>query len=298
MAGDRISSSGRPERRRPGPFGPAEALLSENHVPITVREDTLAWDALDRMMDTSFSQLPVVDEHGHVIGVFSYRSYAIRTLEFRGQKVDATELTVAECMERAEFIPPDDYIDTNRATDWGQIDYILVGERIDLKGVLTTSDVFGRLTDFAEAFVLLYEIELDLRDVIQMVLSAAELQAVFQELSPPNSRPVQSLEDFQFGQYVGLITNKSRWPQFEQLFRSTRDATLVDLNRVNDLRNVVFHFRRQVTTRDTDRMRRFRDRLRMRMEQYHRTRSSDPSQPGTQAGHEGTSLEQPKGSQQ
>ena len=236
-----FSMTSLPRRRRPGPFGPAEALLSENHIPVTVREDTLAWDALDRMMDTSFSQLPVVDEHGHVMGVFSYRSYAIRTLEFRGQKVDATELTVAECMERAEFIPPDDYIDTNRATDWGQIDYILVGERIDLKGVLTTSDVFGRLTDFAEAFVLLYEIELDLRDVIQMVLSEAELQAVFHELSPPNSRPVQSLEDFQFGQYVGLITNKTRWPQFEQMFRSSRDATLVDLHLTMNARGTIYH---------------------------------------------------------
>ena len=263
-------SSTRSRKRRPGPFGPAEALLSENHEPVTVREDALAWDALDRMIDTGFSQLPVIGEHGDVIGVFSFRSYAIRTLDYRGQKVDATELTVADSMDRPEFIPPDDYIDTNRATDWGRIDYILVGAHADLRGVLTTSDVFGRLTDFAEAFVLLYEIELDLRDVIQMVLPRAELEAVFQELSPPNSRPVRSLEDFQFGQYVGLITNKARWPQFEQLFRSSRDATLVDLNRVNDLRNVVFHFRRQVTPRDNDAMRRFRNRLRMRIRMYQR----------------------------
>jgi CBS domain-containing protein len=117
---------------------------------VTVREDTRAWDALEQMMDTSFSQLPVVDEHGEVIGVFSFRSYAIRTLDYRGRKVDTTDLTVAECMEPAEFIPPDDYIDTNRAADWGQIDYILVGAHDDLRGVLTTSDVSGRLEKLLE----------------------------------------------------------------------------------------------------------------------------------------------------
>ena len=31
---------------------------------------------------------------------------------------------------------------------------------------------------------------------------------------------------------------------------------------INDLRNIVFHFRRGITPRDTDRLRRFRDKLR------------------------------------
>ena len=229
---DRSAKSG---RRRPGPFGPAETLLSENHEPVTVREDTPAWDALDRMMDTSFSQLPVMDDRDEVIGVFSYRSYAKRTLDYRGQKVDATELTVADCMDPAEFIPPDDYIDTNRATDWGQIDYILVGSNDDLRGVLTTSDVFGRLMDFAEAFVLLYEIEHDLRDTITMVFGEDQLGKTIQKLSPTDGRPIRSLEQCVFSQYVEVITGQRQWPLFEPFFKATRGVVLVDLNKVNEL---------------------------------------------------------------
>ena len=36
----------------------------------------------------------------------------------------------------------------------------------------------------------------------------------------------------------------------------------MDFEKINDLRNIVFHLRRGITPRDTDRLRRFRDKLR------------------------------------
>ena len=266
-------------KRRPGPFGPASDLLPIGQEPLTVHEDAPAWDALDRMRDANFSQLPVVDENGHVVGVFSWKSFALRTLDYRGQKVDACELTVSDCMEPPVFIPPDDYIDTNRATDWGEIDHILVGNREELLGVLTTADVFGRLTDFAEAFVLLYEIELDLRDLFQAVYSSDRLEQLFRELSPENAPPITALYDCTFGHYVQTISNRERWQNFEPVFRTPREAVSGDLKRCNDLRNAVFHFRRQIVPRDTDVLRRFRDRLRMRLNAYLRRNVPETTEP-------------------
>lgn len=251
--------------RRPGPFGPAKDLLPEGQEPITIHQDKLAWDALDRMQDFNFSQLPVVDDNGYVIGVFSWKSFAIRTLDCRGAKVESCELTVSECMEPPEFIPNDDYIDTNRATDWGEIDHIIVGNAKNFIGVLTTADVFGRLTDFAEAFVLLYEIELDLRELIKGIYSLEQLNEIFVELSPEKGPPVRALHDMTFSQYVRVIVSRKRWQDFESVLRTSRDAVTIDLNRINNLRNAVFHFRRQILPRDTDTLRRYRDRLRMRL---------------------------------
>jgi len=256
--------------RRPTPFGPAESLLPTGQEPMAIPEDTPAWDALDRMRDANYSQLAVVDGDGRVVGVFSWRSFAVRTLDYRGKKVDPCELTVADCIEPAAFIPPDDYIDTNRATDWGEIDHILVGNPEELKGVLTTADVFGRLTDFTEAFVLLYEIELDLRGLIQTVYSEQQLTELFEELSPENAPPIRALHDFAFGHYVQTISNKVRWPDFEPVFKTSRETVNIDLRDINELRNDVFHFRRQIIPRDTDDLRRHRERLRMRMNAYHR----------------------------
>lgn len=284
-------------KRRPGPFGPAKALLPSGQEVLVVPETSQAWDALERMIDDDFSQVPVINDDGHVTGVFSWKSFGKRVLDLRGNKLDATELCVRDCMEDAIFITPETYIDTDKATDWSQVDYVLVGAAEQVIGVLSVSDVFGRLNDFAEAFVLLYEVELDLRDVISEVLSSEEIESVcgdftqstpplrelaericdeydgvvaperldplVAELAPKNVRPIRSLEELSFSHYLEIVCSKKRWPRFEPLFISPRELVQADMKQVNDLRNVVFHFRRQITTRDTDRMRRFRDKLRV-----------------------------------
>ena len=56
-------------RRRPGPFGPAWALLPKGQQPLTVEDTTLIYDALDRMMDNNYSQIPVRNKEGKIIGV-------------------------------------------------------------------------------------------------------------------------------------------------------------------------------------------------------------------------------------
>lgn len=254
--------------RRPGPFGPARALLPSGQEVLLVNEKSKAWDALEQMVDSGYSQLPVCDESDRVVGVFSYRSFSKRALDLKGNKLDPAELCVRDCMEEAIFISPDTYIDTDRATDWGAIDYVLVGAPEKVIGVLCVADVFGRLNDFAEAFVLLYEIELDLRDVIKRMLNGDQLQALFEEFTQPKSCPVQSLEDMTFSQYHEIICSRDRWEIFEPLFQTRRELALKDLMDINELRNVVFHFRRQITTRDTDRLRRFHEKLRFDRQQY------------------------------
>lgn len=251
--------------RRPGPFGPAKDLLPEGQEPLSIHQDEKVWDALDRMRDDNFSQLPVSDDNGHIIGVFSWKSFALRTIDYRGNKLDPGDLTVSDCMEVAEFISGDDYIDTNRATDWGEIDHILVGDSKKLKGVLTTADVFGRLSDFAEAFVLLYEIELDLRDLIAISYGTEKLNELFKSLSPDKGKPISALHEMSFGHYVDVISNRDRWQDFKPILRTKRAAATTDLKRINALRNDVFHFRRQILPRDTDVLRRFRDRIRVRI---------------------------------
>ncbi len=90
--------------------------------------------------------------------MFSWRSLGKRVGDLLA--TDMTELSICDAMEPTRFISPNVYIDTE--TDWGDIDYVLVGNADNPKGILCISDVFGRLNDFAEAFVLIYEIEQEL----------------------------------------------------------------------------------------------------------------------------------------
>ncbi|QDT14612.1 CBS domain-containing protein [Alienimonas californiensis] len=291
-------------RHRPGPFGPARILLPEDQKIETIRDIETTASALERMVDTGFSQIPVVNEDGDIIGIFSWQSFGKRMSEIHSLNVDLSKLAVKDTdLARAQFIDPELFIDTE--TDWSEIDHVLVGDKQNLLGVLTITDVLGRLNDFAEAFVLLYEIEHEIRDLIVDVYPGGELSEVFEGLSRRSAgpeeaaaaglkqliegdspaisdkkltkaiqfaanllqracqtRPVTDLKDFTFAQYREVIFNRDNWPRFEAVFDSPRDLLNMDFEKINDLRNTVFHFRRSITPRDTDRLRRFRDKLR------------------------------------
>lgn len=301
-------------RQRPGPFGPASALLPENQQVETVLVTDSAASALERLVDSGYSQLPTVDLHGRVHGVFTWQSFGRRMSELHTLGLDLTTLHVWETdLEKPRFIAPDTYIDTG--ADWKEVDYVLVGDADRLLGVLTLTDIYGRLNDFAEAFVLLYEIEQEIRDLFRAIYPGDSLQKLMDELSdtsdepevqaavalgellngtPPivgddvavrkitfaigqmnkasrqkaRSRSVQTLEDFTFSQYRGVIFDTDHWPRFDPVFSQRREILLHDFERINELRNTVFHFRRRIGAPDTDLLRRFRDKLRYSRELF------------------------------
>lgn len=292
-------------RKRPGPFGPAWALLPKDQQPLVIEDNMPAHDAIDRMVDDNFSQLPVKDRDGRIIGVFTWKSFSKRVADLRAVRGNfrPIEMPVREALEPARFIDPEVYIDT--ATDWSDLDYVLVGTDRNLMGILTIADVLGRLNDFAEAFVILYEIEHEIRDLIHDVYRAEELGGVLNAMMDSANREasqvteelkrvmeekgaipavgkairllrsglgrrVETLEDFTFAQYRTLICCEANWPRFEPMFAAMRELVDADFAEINELRNVVFHFRRGITPKDTDRLRRFRDRLRSDRKYYAR----------------------------
>lgn len=290
--------------KRPGPFGPARVLLPADQIIVTIQESESAASALERMADTGYSQLPVVNTEKQVTGVFSWKSFGKRMSEIHSLKINLSTLAVKDTdLEHARYIDPEMYIDT--AVNWSKFDYVLVGDESNLLGVLTIADVLGRLNDFAEAFVLLFEIEHEIRNLFFDVYSEDELVTVFQGLSDTSgspeetavsglkrlidgdeapicdkklaktiqfaanllqrasqTRPINDLKDFTFAQYREVIFNKDNWPRFEAVFNLPRELLNKDFEKINELRNIVFHFRRGITPRDTDRLRRFRVKLR------------------------------------
>jgi CBS domain-containing protein len=242
--------------------------LPKGQQPLSVDDSTPIHDALDRMIDNNYSQLPVKNKEGRIIVVFTWKSFCKRVSDLQGvQSVRPIDLPVKEAMEPAKFIQPDVYIDTE--TDWSDLDYILVGTDSSLMGILSIADVLGRLNDFAEAFVLVYEIELEVRDLIRDVCDELRLQSLIAAMYlPPHERRPSKLEEFTFTQYKTLICTKTNWPSFEPVFDTKRELIDSDIGEVSELRNAVVHFRRRITPRETDRLRRFRDKLRYNRQLY------------------------------
>jgi CBS domain-containing protein len=262
--------------RRPGPFGPALALLPKNQNLVTVNHDDTIHDAIGRLIDDNFSQLPVLGPTGNVVGVFTWQSYGKRTRDLRevSNKIKPLDLPVTEAMEEGAFLGPDIYIDT--ATDWSYLDYVLIGTAQELLGVLTVSDVFGRLNDFAEAFVLLYELEHDVRVLIASVTTRDSLVDLISNTNiGSGERTPTELTEFTFSQYRTLICSKHNWEVFEPVFGRMRELVDTDFKEVTKLRNDVFHFKRTITARDTDRLRRFRKQIRYDIDTYQKRVGKD-----------------------
>ena len=259
-------------KHRPGPFGPAQALIPESQKLVTISDSQLVWEALELMSDQGYSQLPVLDDLGHLCGIFSYESFAQRSFELRGASNKVVDLPVRECLSnRYRLIPPDTFIDTE-GENWSERDFVLVGTREKLIGILTLTDVWAVLNDFAECFVLLFEIETELREFISEVIPDEQLPETFSYLRKnQNSRPVSSLDDLTFEQYKELISHAKVWPHFEKIFGSQKGLLNVDLNEVATIRNEIFHFRKRAGNADADRLRRFRDhKIRYYREVLHR----------------------------
>ena len=264
-------------KHRPGPFGPAQALIPESQKLVTISDSQLVWEALELMSDQGYSQLPVLDDLNHLCGIFSYESFAQRSFELRGASNKVVDLPVRECLSnRYRLIPPDTFIDTE-GENWSERDFVLVGTREKLIGILTLTDVWAVLNDFAECFVLLFEIETELREFIAEVIPDEHLPNALACLkSAPNERPVGSLDDMTFAQYNELINNQKVWPHFKEIIGSHKGLLSVDLTEVANIRNEIFHFRKRAGNADADRLRRFRDnKIRYYREIQNRKRNED-----------------------
>ncbi|MCG3209275.1 MAG: hypothetical protein FOGNACKC_02896 [Anaerolineae bacterium] len=239
-------------------FHLVRSLIPEDQNLVTVSPNTEVSTAVALMQKYNFSQLPVV-AGDDVLGVFSYRSLANRLLAIGKTKEHFGDLSVDEFMEQFKFAQPSD--------NWESIlDYlnhasgVFVGNRDQLEGIVTATDVLKYLHHIASPFVMLAEIELSLRRIIQRCVTDTELQGCMQnslkDIYSQDEMPTGVLE-MTFNDYAQIIGDGRNWPKFCIVFGNSewyRKKTAENLKEVRDLRNDVFHFRRSLTKEDYEKL--------------------------------------------
>ena len=247
---------------RPGPLGPAAQLLVKDQEPLLAPADMPAHEAVEMMFDNKFSQVPVVDSSNRIIGVISWRSFGKRLADLKGLGGGASpvELPVAEFMEAPVFVDPEAWIDTQ--TDWSNFDYVLVGTPEKLLGVLSITDIVCRFNSFSEVFVLLYEIECELRGLIRDICKGS-LPSLTKSLSfPQGHRAPDNVEDIGFSDYKWFICSKANWAVFNRVFGTSRELLESDFDEVISLRSKILSLNIEIQPRDIDRLRRFLSKIR------------------------------------
>jgi CBS domain-containing protein len=231
-------------------------IIPENQELLTISPDTTVRDAIALLRKHGYSQVPVVTG-GEVLGVFSYRSFAHKAAgstwqEVAQQKWAPGDLAVEECLERFEFARVTE--EMRQVFDAMDRDNgVLIGTPERLQGILTPMDFLRYLYKVASPFVMISEIELTLRALIRLAVNQEELEAcairTLAQLYGAEKVP-RTLEAMTFDNYKAIISHGDNWPKFEPILGGTRIRVAGKLKQLCDLRNDLFHFKREITLQD------------------------------------------------
>lgn len=232
-------------------FHRAKSLIPSDQELITIPPEMRVAEALKLMQKNRYSQLPVVAGQA-VLGIFSYRSFSAKVLaKQKSSKESLGELPVEDFLEDFEYAHAND--------DWSQVlryldqdDACFVGHRNGLEGLVTTMDMLSYFRVIANPFILIAEIELSLRQIIQTCIADEHLPEALEKslrTAYPKDKIPTDLNEMTFDNYVQIISNNDNWPYFKDMFgyqERTRKQTNQKLRQLGEWRNMIFHFRRQL----------------------------------------------------
>jgi CBS domain-containing protein len=232
--------------RRPGPFGPAAALIPERQRLEVVDQTSTCRDVQRMILENDFSAIPVRNHDGEVIGIATLESIAehLHRVDSKNTSLsDALDSPIRHACERPRYVGPESYID--RHVDWLDVQHVIVGTAREPLGILTIADVWAILHRFTEAFVLIHEIELELRRLIGRHAAATETPLgdllAAMHVQDGITRP-SAIERLSFSQYIHVMYSPVGTPIFEPVMGS-RSIFRASFDAVNRIRNDVMHFR-------------------------------------------------------
>ena len=238
-------------------FHRVNSVIPDDQQLLTVEPEMSVADALDLLDGHRFSQVPVVVGR-EVLGLFSYQTFSRSVITqsraaTKNRKFDPLELTVEECMDPK---PPFARV-TDEFAEWFDVidrnDSILVGSPDRLQGIVTAMDILRYLYRVASPFVLIGEVELALRALMTIAVDQETLAACAHECLKDkydaDSMPTE-LHKMSFNDYIQIVGDGRRWPHFEPFFGGNRVRTRAKLEQLRDIRNVIFHFRREITVEE------------------------------------------------
>ena len=178
-------------------------LAAANRTPVSVSPDRPVMDAVTLMLSNDFSQLPVMTSERSVKGMISWRSVGARWALGKGGD------TVRDFIDEAFEISADRSIFSALPTITEQ-GYVLVRDATaKVVGIVTTSDLSLQFQQLAEPFLLIGEIENQIRRLMDGRFTKDELAHA---RDPADSvRTVENVADLTLGECLRFLQEPARW---------------------------------------------------------------------------------------
>jgi CBS domain-containing protein len=194
-----------------------------------VSPDASLEDAQAIMMRDNFSQLAVMMSPSALRGAVSWDTIA-------RAHVRASQVTLADAIDPHPKVVHANEELFGQMTTIYDAGHVFVRDRDDrVCGIVTTADLSDQFQLLTEPFFQLGEIERRLRRCITRAFTVNDLQCV-----AAARKPITSVDDMMFGQYIRLLSDASRWHALS--WQISREIFISELDEVRKIRNRVMHF--------------------------------------------------------
>ncbi|MCJ8056367.1 CBS domain-containing protein [Shinella curvata] len=207
-------------------------IESARNLPVSVKPNATLQEAITIMLARNFSQLPVMTTDREVKGVISWESIGRRYVtsgsgsEVQHHMDEAHEISATASL----------FAGIKIIMDHG---YVLIrSPDKKISGIVTSTDITRQFEETSTPFLLLAEIENNLRALISNKITIDDMKAsCAEEFLPKN---LKSANDLSFGNYVRILENEKNWISLN--LKLDRVTFCEELSRVNAIRNDVMHF--------------------------------------------------------
>lgn len=209
------------------------SLPAANKTLVTVGQDDALTKAVTKMWQNDFSQLPIMHGEREVKGMISWKSIASRYV------IGGECCKVQHCRDDAQVVDGNGTL-FDAIPTIVKHGYVLVRSQHDrrITGIVTASDLSLQFQQLAEPFLLLREIELHIRQLLQDKVTPDDLQALASD--DAGAPAPKSISDLSFGGYLRLLQRPQVWSKLA--LNIDQAAMTSQLEEVRLIRNDVMHF--------------------------------------------------------
>jgi CBS domain-containing protein len=225
---------------------PINELLLNRENPTCVTHQETVRDALVKMVEHDFSQLPVVNEEGYYTGIISEQTIS-RQYFHLNNAVSLLDLTVDHCQEDAVTLEREDATLFEILERLKNNYAVVITSRRRPVGIITDFDTTHFFRDWSEGLIRIQNIELTLRQYIEEIFTdeksrnAASLRVIGVDRKNP-TEPLKRYDELSFHDHIQLITSEYYWERFDPYFKPK--LLFINLMEpVNIARNQLAHFR-------------------------------------------------------
>ena len=233
-------------------------IIKDHDDLITVKDDVSIFDALSIMITNDFSQLPIVDKNGNLLGLITQEKI-IKEYYLTGGDIKFLNLAVNHVLVSAKKLDKEADIEDLTALLKDVYAVVIINdETLKPESIVTNYDIAQFFWSFTKDLLDARRIETGLRDNISKIYNEDDERinkAVINShpSKEDKNKSYKTFEKFSFNDYIRLISNEENWHDFNEIYRP-KELFIHHMESARDIRNQVAHLEDELSVLDKEKL--------------------------------------------